>query len=206
MSSINCALGAADASPVPAVSASLAPTAQTRSPQRSKSLSLTQSTEEQLYILTALRASLAVHHELLDDPDLMMVLAEGETSLLEFIDLMLEADLHDEALLDGLKLQRDTLSVRLHRFNERRSSRRAVLEQSLLLLEKKSLERPIGTLTLSNRPPVVVVEEEAQIPARFFDLRPTLNKRSLKEALDAGEDIAGARLSNGSVSLTLRRR
>lgn len=201
MSSLLSADSAADAG-----SASAAPVSQPRSPRTFKSLSLVQSTEEQLRILTALRASLEVHHELLDDPDLMMVLAEGETSLLEAIDLMLEADLYDEALLDGLKAQKDTLSVRLHRFTERRSSRRAVLEQALLLLERKSLERPIGTLTLSNRPPVVVVEEEAQIPARFFDLRPTLNKRSLKEALDAGEDIAGARLSNGSVSLTLRRR
>jgi hypothetical protein len=162
--------------------------------------------EEQMRVLTAIRASLAVHHETLDDPDLMMVLAEGETSLLETIDAMLEADMHDEALLDGLKLQKDTMAVRLHRFRERRESRRSILEQALQLLEQKSLERPIGTLSLAHRPPGLVIEEEAQIPAKFFDLRPALNKRSLRQALDEGEEVAGARLSSGTVTLTVRRR
>lgn len=164
------------------------------------------SAEEQLRILTAIRASLTIHHEELDDPDLMMILAEGETSLFEVIDLMLEADMFDDGLIDGLKRQKDTLAVRLHRLQERRDSRRSILEQALSLLGRRSLERPIGTLSLSRRAPGLVVEEEAQIPARFFNLRPLLNKAALKEALANGEEIAGARLSNGVVTLTLRRR
>jgi len=157
-------------------------------------------------VLTAIRATLEVHHETLDDPDLMMVLAEGETSLLDAIDLVLEADLHDDTLIDALKRQKDTVAVRLHRIQERRESRRTILEQALSLLERKSLERPIGTLALANRAPSLVVEEEAQIPARFFDLRPVLNKSAVKEALDGGEEVAGALLSNGSITLTVRRR
>ena len=135
-----------------------------------------------------------------------MCVAESETSLLEVIDLMLEADMYDDGLIDGLKRQKDTMAVRLHRLQERRSSRRAILEQALLLLEQKTLERPTGTLSLSRRAPNLVVEEEAQIPARFFDLRPVLNRNALKEALAEGEVVAGARLSSGSITLTLRRR
>jgi hypothetical protein len=81
-----------------------------------------------------------------------------------------------------------------------------LLEQALLLLERKSLERPVATITLSRRPASLVVEEEAQIPARFFDLRPVLNRRLAKEALEAGEDVAGARLSENVLTLTVRRR
>lgn len=167
---------------------------------------LVQSTQEQLQVLTALRASLQAHHETLDDPDLMLIMADGQTSLLELIDQILEADLLDEALLHGLKLQKDTLAVRLHRLEERRQSRRAILEQALLLLERKSLERPIATITLTDRPPSLVVEEEAQIPARYFDLKPVLNRRAAKEALQSGEDVPGVRLTNGALSLTVRRR
>lgn len=167
---------------------------------------LSQSAEEQMRVVGAIRASLQVHHETLDDPDLMMLIAEGETSLLEVIDLMLEADMYDDGLLDGLKLQKDTLAVRLHRLQERRDSRRAILEQALVLLDRKTLERPLGTLVLSKRTPSVVVEEENQIPARYFDMRPVLNRRVLKEALAAGEEVVGARLSTGLVTLTLRRR
>lgn len=167
---------------------------------------LNQTVEEQMRVLSAIRASLEVHHEILDDTDLMLVLAEGETSLLEVLDQLLEADLLDDALLSGLKTQKDTLAVRLHRLQERRQSRRSILEQALLLLERKTLERPVATLTLAERPPTLVVDEEAQIPSRFFDMKPLLNRRLTKEALEAGEEVPGARLSNGSITLTVRRR
>lgn len=162
--------------------------------------------EEEMRILTALRADIAVHHETLDDPDLMVVLAEGETSLLELIDLVLELDLFDEALISALKGNRDTLAVRLHRMEERRRSRRVVLEQALNLLERKSLERPTGTISLADRAPNLVVDEESVIPAKFFDLKPVLNRRLAKEALEAGEEVPGARLSDRAITLTLRRR
>ena len=167
---------------------------------------LSQSAEEQMRILSAIKANLAVHHEDLDDPDLMIVLAEGQTDLVEVIDCILAVDLNDEALITGLKTQKDTLAVRLHRLEERRQSRRAVLEQALLLLERKCLERPVATISLTQRAPALVVEEEAVIPAKFFDLKPFLNRRLAKEALEAGEEVPGARLSNGSLSLTVRRR
>lgn len=151
-------------------------------------------------------ANLQAHSEALEDADLMLVLAEGQTSFLETIDAMLEADLNDDALLHGLKASKDTLAVRLHRLEERRASRRSILEQALFLLERKSLERPTATIVLSERSPSLVVEEEAQIPARFFELRPVLNRRLTKEALEAGDSVPGARLSNGMLTLTVRRR
>jgi hypothetical protein len=155
------------------------------------------SAQEEMRALEILRSSFQGHHAALDDSDLMLLLAEGETSLIEVLDCMLEADLHDEGLIHGLKLMKDTLAARLHRLEERKQSRRAILEQAFLLLQRKSLERPTATITLSERSPVLVIEEEAQIPARFFDLKPVLNRRLTKEALEAGEQVAGARLSNG---------
>lgn len=162
--------------------------------------------EQEMHLLNALKANVTAHNEELDDPELMLVLAGGETSLLELIDRMLEVDLDDDAMISALKLNKDTLAVRLHRIQERRQSRRSILEQALILLERKSLERPTGTITLSDRAPSLVVEEEAVIPARFFDLKPVLNRQRAKQALDEGEEIPGARLSNGSITLTVRRR
>ncbi len=200
---LDFAAGAAEARQPEAI---LTRAAERAAPPRRATLALEHSAEEQMRVLLALRANLEVHHETLEDPELMLVLAEGQTGLLELIDLMLEADLNDEALISGLKLQKDTLAVRLHRLQERRESRRSILEQALFLLERKSLERPVATLTLSNRPPALIVDEEAQVPARFFDLKPVLNRRLAREALEAGEEVAGARLSNGAVTLTVRRR
>jgi hypothetical protein len=162
--------------------------------------------EEEVRALQALRAALAVHHEDLDDPGVMLALAEGETSLLETVDILLDADLTDEGLVSGLKTSKDSLALRLSRFEERRKSRRAIIEQALQLVNCKTLERPVATITLSERSPTLVVEEQSKIPARFFDMRPVLNKRMAKDALDAGEDVPGARLSNGTITLTVRRR
>jgi len=98
------------------------------------------------------------------------------------------------------------MAVRLSRLEERRRSRRAILEQALSLLQTKALERPTATMSLAERPPSLVVDEESRIPARFFDLKPTLNRRLAKEALSAGEDVPGARLADRTLTLTVRRR
>ena len=98
------------------------------------------------------------------------------------------------------------MAARLHRFEERKKSRRAIIEQALMLLQCSSLQRPAATLSLTERPPSLVVEEEAQVPAQFFDLKPVLNRVRAKEALEAGDTIAGVRLSSGSITVTVRRR
>ncbi|MCC6786764.1 MAG: siphovirus Gp157 family protein [Hyphomonadaceae bacterium] len=147
-----------------------------------------------------------LHHEALDDPEVMVVLAESETDLMQALDCMLDADICDDALIQGLKAAKDTMAARLHRIEERKKSRRAIIEQALLLLGCNTLQRPSATVSLVERPPSLVVEEEAQVPARFFDLKPVLNRRRAKDALEAGEDIAGARLSSGTITIAVRRR
>jgi hypothetical protein len=160
----------------------------------------------ELHAFEIVKASLSAHHEMLDDADLMLDLAEGQTSLLEALDRMLEADLNDEGLLEGLKRIKETVIGRIHRLEERRKSRRVILEQALLALERRSLERPVATMSLADRTPSVEVEDESAIPAKYFDLKPVLDKRAVKAALEAGEDVPGVRLASGLLTLTLRRR
>lgn len=68
------------------------------------------------------------------------------------------------------------------------------------------MQRPVATISLTERPPSLIVEEEAQVPAEYFDLRPTLNRPRVKEALEEGAQISGVRLSAGSLTVTVRRR
>ena len=69
---------------------------------------------------------------------------------------------------------------------------------------------PTATLTLRKVQPEAVIETEAEITSRCWTPQETpaakLNEKSLLEALEAGESIPGARLDNGSVSLTVRRK
>lgn len=156
--------------------------------------------------LELIKASLHAHHALLDDPEVVLAIAEGETSLLEALDCLLEADLNDEALLEGLRALKETVLVRTHRLEERRKSRRVIIEQALLALERRVLERPCATVSLNDRTAGVQVDDESIIPTRFFAMKPVLDRRALKAALEAGEVVPGARLGAGLLTLTVRRR
>jgi hypothetical protein len=154
--------------------------------------------------LEALKAALALEIE--NDPDFLLDLAEGETSLLEILDAMLEADAMDEGLIDGAAVAAAKMADRKERFTKRRAARRVIIEQALVILERNKLERPCATVSMANRAPQVIVTDESALPSQFFKSVPTLDKKALKAALDAGEAVPGATLSNGSASLTIRRR
>lgn len=176
--------------------------------------------------LAALKESLA--DLLADDPDMILDLAEGETSLFEVVDALLAADALDEGLIDGAENAKRAIGYRVERFKQRQETRRGLLERALLMLEQKKLERPSATISITNRKPKVEVEDESKVPSAYFVTPdPVLSKKLLNEAVagildrqDAEnaaaiaegreakmfEMPAGVRLSNGSVSLTIRRR
>ncbi|NDC57956.1 MAG: hypothetical protein EBZ50_03815 [Alphaproteobacteria bacterium] len=151
-----------------------------------------------------LKASLA--DALALDPDLLLDTLEGETGILEIVDELLLAELADAAHVEALKDAKATLDARKQRFEARQATRRALIEQAMMLLERKKLERPTATLSLSERAPSVKVEDESAIPSKFFTTKPVLDLAAVKDAVKAGEDVPGAVLTNGSVSLTIRRR
>jgi hypothetical protein len=140
------------------------------------------------------------------DPDLLLDMIEGETDLLETVDALLLAELADAAGIEALDGAIGVLKGRQQRLEARQATRRALLEQALMLLERKKLERPTATISLTERAPAVRVDDESAIPARFFVNKPTLDKKALNEAVKAGEDVPGVSMSNGSVSLTVRRK
>lgn len=156
----------------------------------------------------ALAALLSDYRDMIaGDPDFALDLAEGETNAFEVIDALLAADALDAELCDGAKKAIDTIEFRVERFGARIKARRAMIERFLLILEQKKLERPSATITLAERGPVCEIEDESAVPSKFFvATAPKLDKKAVKAALDAGEDVPGARLSNGSISLTVRRK
>lgn len=140
------------------------------------------------------------------DPDFLHDLAEGQTNLFEAIDALLHDDLQDRMLLEGVKFVLKDLQARQDRIETRSETRRALFEQALSILERKSLERPTATITLASRPPILSVTDESQIPSHFFKAKPVLDRKALKDALERGETAPGAHLTNGSMSLSIRRR
>ena len=152
-----------------------------------------------------LRESIAQLMENGDDEELAVDMIEGETSLLECIDALLEANTQDAVIVAGVERVASDLSARKSRVAGRIQMRRALIEQAMLTAEIKKLERPAATLSLANRPASLIVADESAIPSRFWIAAdPKLDRKALSAALKEGEAVTGAALSNAAPSLTVR--
>ena len=84
----------------------------------------------------------------------------------------------------------------------------AAIEAAMVEAEQRNIRLDSRTVYLSKVAPKVVVENEAEIPSRFWTTpeppAPKLDKKALKDALAAKEAVPGARLDNGSISLRMR--
>lgn len=176
----------------------------------------------------AVAALLAAHDiDVEHDAELVADTIEGETSLFEAVDAVLDRIADAEVMLEGLNVVIARLDARKARYEARIKTDRTLLEQALTIAELPKLERPAATLSISTRAPSLVLTEESDIPAKYWKAgAPTLDKKALaadltdrakalanlpedeaqRAALIASlPDIPGAALSNGAPSLTIRR-
>lgn len=145
-----------------------------------------------------------------DDADLVADSLEGETNLLEALAVAIDEIDECEIHIVGLDEKIKAFDTRKKQKKDKAERIRALIEQALVATGQTSLKLATATLSLTKRPPQLVVADEADIPARFWVEQerpaPKLDKKALADALKADEEIPGAALDNGSVSLTVRRR
>jgi hypothetical protein len=120
-----------------------------------------------------------------DDEEIVESSIEGETSLYEAIDLMLERIRNAQVMTEGLAAVIAGLESRKARYAKTIETHRTLIEQALMIAEiEEKIERPTATVSLAARQPKVEVQTEADIPARFFNAAPpVLDKKALLAAL-----------------------
>lgn len=159
----------------------------------------------------AARDLLAVLHDqgAANDDELLADALEGETNLLEAVTAALDEIDEAEVLILGGKAKIEQIESRVAAEEKRVERLRAAIERAMVAAEQQTLRLPTGTLSIARRKPGVVIDNEADIPARFFVQPPApppkLDKKALAQAL-AAEVVPGAHLDNGSISLTVRRK
>lgn len=141
-----------------------------------------------------------------DDPQFILDAIEGETNLAEACVAVLEECNEDEILIAGLDAHIKQMQTRKGRMEKSVETRRNII---LMAMEKAGLgtiKSPLGTLSVRPTPKQAVVTDEALIPAKFWKSQdPKLDKGELASCLRSGEIIPGATLSNGGVSLAVRK-
>ncbi len=112
----------------------------------------------------------------------------------------------DTILADGLKAHMEALLKRHQRIRKRIDTKRAAIEQAMVIGELSSLELPTLTATVRRTPPQLQISDEAAIPPEFWKAKdPALDRKAVLAALKDGRKVPGAGLDNGGVALQLRR-
>jgi hypothetical protein len=144
-----------------------------------------------------------------DDVEIVETAVEGETNFVEAVAAVLSEIDEGEVLETGLKVKIAEFGDRLAAVERRNDFLRASIEAAMIEADQKTIRLPTRTLFLSSRAPNIVVENEAEIPSRFWTQPtppdPKLDRKALKAALVAKEIIPGAKLDNGSVTLSMRK-
>lgn len=132
---------------------------------------------------------------------------EGETGLHEAIAKVMGLIREDEVLIAGISEIEKSLSSRKSRLEARVERLRGAIEEGMRVGELKKLQLPEATLSLREIQPKVIVQDETQIPAEYFDPQPPkLNKKALNDAvLRDNVLVSGVTLSNKTTSLSIRR-
>lgn len=132
---------------------------------------------------------------------------EGLTDLHDIVAAIVRSMLIDAALAAGLKDRIKEMQERLERLEDRASKRRQIARDVMTEMGIKKLTQPDFTVSIRAGSPSLVVLNEAQIPAEYWEPRePRLNRQALLTELKAGAEIAGTSLSNSELVLSVRSR
>ena len=154
----------------------------------------------------AARALLSNLKDILGDDDQAIADAvEGETSIHEAIASGVARLLELDELHSGIAALIANLKDRGERFERQRDNIRTALCAAMEATNLKKVELPVATLSLRAVPPKVEIIDEAAIPARFFkQAEPKLDKKAVMDALKDKQDVPGAMLSNGGVTISIK--
>lgn len=156
-------------------------------------------------LAAALRLREMLGNDAETDPQLLLDTIEGETDLAEMVCVLHRETLTDQAMLDGTKAMIATLQERASGIEKRIETKRGIILMAMDRSGLGTIRGPLATFSLRDTKAKLVVDEESQIPARFFvPADPKLDREAVKVALEAGDDVPGAKLSNPGISLTIR--
>lgn len=132
---------------------------------------------------------------------------EGETDLKEILVAIMRSADEDEMLVTGIKARIEDLQERKKRIERRIETKEAIVLNAMEKAALKKIEADTFTVSTRATPGAVIVTDEALIPDDYWKPQPSqLDKAGIRDALKAKKDIPGATLSNGGVTLSVRRR
>ena len=149
-------------------------------------------------------ALLTAYPELLVDEDVFLDTLDGITEAADFIAHWARQAREDEAMAKALRAMQADMTERYNRLEARADKRRSVALALMNAIGKKKIIRPDLTITVQAGRPAVRITDDAALPDEFCRTVRSPNKTAIRDALELGEPVPGAVLSNQEPTLTIR--
>ena len=143
------------------------------------------------------------HPELIDDVDLRADMLEGSTDLHAIMERLLGEEREANELIAVVGNRIENLSARRTMFRARQTSLRDVMMEILQRADLRKISLPEATISITRRGPAVQVIDETLVPDAYCRFKREVSKTAIKDAINAGEEVPGAVLDNGSETLRI---
>lgn len=147
---------------------------------------------------------IAAHPELAEDDVLRADMIEGATDAHEFLRMVERRRQEAAAFVCGIESAIGDLRLRSARYVRREEVMRELMFKVLQAGNVPKLELPEATLSVRQGTPKVVITDDQLLPHEFVRLIEQPDKISIKLALEKGETVPGAELSNAEPTLAIR--
>lgn len=151
-----------------------------------------------------INALLAEYPQLADDEELMRDTLEGNTRFNEIMDRLLGEMRDNENLAEAAAQRIGKIRERQTRLTHRAQFYRSLMHRLLVLTGLKSVALAEAKISVVNAPDKVVITDESAIIDEYMRITKEPNKTAIKNALKSGKYVAGATLSNGSTTISIR--
>jgi hypothetical protein len=147
---------------------------------------------------------------LIEDDQALSDTLEGISDFSDAVAAVVRSMDDDEMMIVGIKDRQSDLTARQQRHEARIASKRAALTLAMERAGEKKITAPDFTLSLTAVAPKVIVTDEGALPKDYLvqpePPPPRPDKKLIKQALADGFEVPGATLSNGSTTITIRKK
>jgi hypothetical protein len=155
------------------------------------------------YVQDEITALLLAHPELAEDDVLRADSIEGQTGAFEFLSGIIRKIGSTKTLAKATADYADELKGRKERLERREYALRSLIMKIMNAASLRKAELPEATLSIRNSPAKVIIVNESDLPDCYWRVKREPDKTTIRLALNAGDDVPGAALSNGEPSLSI---
>lgn len=143
--------------------------------------------------------------EILDDEDLLEGVLEGETDFHSVVAKVVTIRQDAEMMVAGMKERQSDLSARRTRFERRSAAMKRLLGMLMEGAGQKSVTVPEATISFTKGRESVEVTNVNELHQGLFREERVPLLKEIGDAIRAGEPVDGARLVQGSPTITIRK-